>query len=197
MGKIVLVKIFLTLYLLGIAYIVLIPTLPSLREEVFPVATSTPIAEVEQPSVGYPVRLLIPVIYVDAAIESKGTTDTGAMDVPKDPNDVSWFNKGPRPGEKGSAVIAGHFGWSNGRAAVFDDLHKLRAGDSIIITDDTERNFSFVVREVRSFNTNENAQEIFYSSSGKHLNLITCEGAWNPVLKSYSDRLVVFADAVE
>lgn len=58
-----------------------------------------------------PVRLKIPKINIDAAIESVGLTPEGAMDVPKSHTNVAWFNLGPRPGEQGSAVINGHFGW--------------------------------------------------------------------------------------
>jgi hypothetical protein len=35
------------------------------------------------------------------------------------------------------------------------------------------------------------------NDGGAHLNLITCAGEWNKGKKSYSERLVVFADKVE
>ena len=47
------------------------------------------------------------------AVEDVGLTPGGAMDVPKGPSDVAWFDLGPRPGEVGSAVIAGHEGWKD------------------------------------------------------------------------------------
>jgi len=48
--------------------------------------------------------------------------------VPEGPTDVAWFDLGPRPGEAGSAVIAGHEGWRDGIVAAFDDLHELQKG---------------------------------------------------------------------
>jgi sortase A len=153
------------------------------------------IAPGEQANVGLPVRLKIPKINVDAAVEYVGLASNGAMDVPKGAADVAWFDPGPRPGEKGSAVIAGHEGWKNGIPAVFDDLHTLQQGDKLYIEDEKGATTAFVVRELRIYGENEDASGVFGSSDGKaHLNLITCEGVWNTTRKSYSDRLVVFAD---
>lgn len=146
-------------------------------------------------SIGLPVRLEIPEINVNAVIEYVGLTPQGAMAVPEGPVDVAWFDLGPFPGENGSAVIAGHEGWKDGIAAVFDDLYKLRAGDKILIEDGNGATVTFVVREIRTYDQNGNASSVFDSTDGRsHLNLITCEGTWNAAEKSYSDRLVVFAD---
>lgn len=148
----------------------------------------------QAPSV-LPVRLKIPAIQVDAAVLSVGLAPDGAMDVPKGPTDVAWFDKGALPGENGSAVMAGHFGWKDNIPAVFDDLSTLRKGDKIYVENDTGEMTTFVVRESRLFGEQGNAAEVFSSSDGKaHLNLITCEGVWNKETKSYSERLVVFAD---
>lgn len=78
-----------------------------------------------------PVRLKIPRINVNALVEYVGLTSDGAMDVPKGPAEVAWYKLGSRPGEIGSAVIAGHSGWKNNKKAVFDNLNKLKKGDKI------------------------------------------------------------------
>jgi sortase A len=117
------------------------------------------------------------------------------MDVPKGPDNVGWFKLGIRPGEKGSAVIAGHSGWKNNIPAVFDNLHKLKKGDKIYFEDKNGKGTTFIVRELRSYYPTADAEDVFISSDGKaHLNLITCEGIWNEVTKSRSERLVVFTD---
>jgi LPXTG-site transpeptidase (sortase) family protein len=144
---------------------------------------------------GIPVRMMIPSINIDAAIEYVGLTSNGAMAVPKGPNDVGWFELGPRPGDIGSAVIAGHDGWKDGIPAVFDNLSKLVAGDKIYVKDDTGATTLFVVRKVVIYGENDDASTIFDSNDGTaHLNLITCEGFWNAATQSYSSRLVVFTD---
>jgi sortase A len=154
--------------------------------------------EAGQPSVGTPVFLVIPKINVDAAIAPVGITSDGAMDVPAGPTDTAWFDLGPRPGEVGSAVIAGHEGWKDGIRAVFDNLHTLRVGDQIYTQDDRGVTSVFVVRRIATYDQNADASEVFGSDDGgAHLNLITCEGTWNTAEKSYSDRLVVFADLLK
>lgn len=142
-----------------------------------------------------PVSLRIPAINVDAKIEQAGVKDDGEMDMPKGPAAAAWFNLGPRPGERGSAVIYGHYGWKDGIQAVFDNLHKLKKGDKIYTEGEKGGVITFVVREIRSYVESADAPDVFGSSDGKaHLNLITCEGTWNKSRKSYSNRLVVFTD---
>ena len=150
-----------------------------------------------QTNVGLPVRLRIPSIEVDAAIESVGVTPKGAMDTPKDPDNVGWYDRGSRPGENGSAVLAGHLDWYKGKTAVFQHLDKLRAGDLLFVETDTGRFLTFVVRETRTYKPNEYAPDVFQSSDGSHLNLVTCGGVWDTILKIYRERLVVFTDAVK
>ncbi|NCO05053.1 MAG: class F sortase [Candidatus Magasanikbacteria bacterium] len=149
----------------------------------------------KQTSVGLPVRLKIPVIDVDSSVIPVGLTSDGAMEVPKDPDEVAWFNLGPIPGENGSAVIAGHYDWKNNIPAVFDNLHKLRKGDKISIEDENGDTTTFVVREIRTYNKDDEASDVFKLDDGNaHLNIITCTGVWDNVSKSYSKRLVVFTD---
>ncbi|MFA5997922.1 MAG: class F sortase [Candidatus Paceibacterota bacterium] len=156
-----------------------------------------PLLGEEEMRSGLPVRLTIPRIGVDAALESVGLTPEGAMDVPTGPANAAWFSPGPRPGEEGSAVIAGHYGWKDGLPAVFDDLSALQKGDKIYIEDENGVLTAFVVRELRSYGEYEDAPEVFGSIDGKaHLNLVTCGGVWNKDSKSYAKRLVVFADEV-
>jgi sortase A len=164
-----------------------------------PVETAVGIANQEQAvpvlSVGRPARIKIPAIHVDAVVEQVGVTSDGTMDVPKVPDDVAWFGEGPRPGENGTAVIAGHEGWKDGIPAVFDGLSSLHKGDQIYVEDDRGATLTFVVRESRTYDPNADTENVFSSNDGKaHLNLITCEGIWDASSKSYSKRLVVFTD---
>ncbi len=143
----------------------------------------------QQVSLGAPIRLKIPSINVAASIEYVGLTSNRAMDVPKGPANVAWFNLGPRPGGNGSAVIAGHYGWKNNIPAVFDNLHKLRKGDKIYVEDEKGANIVFVVREIQIYGKNDDASGVFGSSDGKaHLNLITCTGVWNKIEKTRTKR---------
>lgn len=161
-----------------------------------PIENTVALPKQEEISPGLPVRLKIPGINVDVAIEYVGVTPNGEMGIPKGPSEVGWFELGPRPGEDGSAVIDGHYGrWKNGKGSVFDDLSKLSQGDKLYIEDEKGIAISFVVRESRSYDPKADASDVFESNDGNsHLNLITCEGTWNKASKSYSQRLVVFTD---
>ena len=146
---------------------------------------------------GLPVRLQIPVINVDSAIEDASITSDGRMDVPAGSKDVAWFALGPHPGDVGSAVIGGHFGISNGIPWVFYNLDKLKVGNKIYVVNDKNQTLAFQIRSISSFDRNADATTVFTSTDGlAHLNLITCEGIWNQVNGSYPQRLVVFTDAI-
>ena len=159
------------------------------------IENATAILNPEQATSGLPVRLKIPKINVDAPVEYVGLTSDGAIDAPKGPVNVAWFSLGPRPGESGSAVIVGHYGWKNSIPAAFDNLSRLRKGDKIYVEDEKGETITFVVRELRSFDENGDASVMFGSTDDKaHLNLVTCGGVWNKARKSYSNRLIAFTD---
>ncbi len=158
-----------------------------------PVSQNHVLSEV---SPGLPVRLRIPKINVDATIQYVGVNSKGEMNIPSNNSDVAWFNLGPRPGESGSAVISGHFDGNSGETAVFTNLDKLKVGDKFYILDNKGGSFSFIVRESRTYDPRySNSKEAFgLINDGIHLNLITCDGMWDETRKSYTKRLVVFAD---
>lgn len=171
---------------------------PSAQNPIPP--ANPPAAENIQPhkppiAVGVPVRLQIPAISVDAAVQPVGLTGEGAMGVPDNLSDVSWYQKGVKPGEAGQAVIAGHTSSRGWVPAVFDDLDKLRVGDQIIVVDELGNRISFAVRESRIYDAEANPAEIYAGSSQPHLNLITCTGRFNVITQSFPQRLVIFSDA--
>ncbi len=144
---------------------------------------------------GNPVYIQIPSIGVDAPVERVTLTSDGSMDVPGDPGNAGWYALGPRPGEAGSAAIAGHVAWFDGETAVFSSLHKVAPGDAILVRNDDGSDAAFVVREIRTYAADADATDIFVSRDGKaHLNLITCVGEWDRDAGQYAERLVVFAD---
>jgi LPXTG-site transpeptidase (sortase) family protein len=164
-------------------------------------ASTTPLYQQEtikqaEVSFGLPVRLKIPKISVDAAIDPMSLASNGDLEAPSGPRNVGWYRFGPRPGDRGSAVIDGHYGpWKNGEKSVFDNLNGLTKGDSLYVEDSKGTTITFVVREFRTYGQNDDVPDVFISNDGKaHLNLITCQGIWNKTQQTYSNRLVVFAD---
>jgi len=141
-----------------------------------------------------PIRLQIPSINIDAAIEHVGNTPDGEMAVPSDTEKAGWYEPGVSPGDKGGAVISGHFNGKDGKPGLFKDLVNLKQGDMILVTNELGITSTFKVRESRTYNPGY-AEEVFSpKDNGTHLNLKTCDGIWDSVKGSFTKRLVVFAD---
>lgn len=182
---------------LCISFLSVLPSNGLDKESVLPTTKTVAFNEPEQAESGRPVRLTIPSIKVDSAIEYVGLTRRGEMDVPKRHGNVAWFSPGTRPGENGSAVIAGHYSWKgNGDGGVFRNLSKLRKGDLLYILDDKGTTVSFVVRESRLYDWDADASEVFTSANGARLNLVTCAGTWDNSKQSSTKRRVIFAEIV-
>lgn len=154
--------------------------------------------EATDPSEGVPQTLNIPKINVEASVESVGLDKSGRMDVPKNDEDVAWYQLGYKLGQKGNAVIDGHLDKVTGAPAVFWNIGKLRAGDKIIVTDKAGKTYKYGVVNVASYPYNNfPMQNVFGSSSKSMLNLITCTGTWDAANKNYSERTVVYSQLTE
>jgi sortase A len=149
-----------------------------------------PIAEIRP---GIPMKLRIPAVDLEANIEQVGKTKTGAMANPSDWWTTGWYKYGSRPGEIGSAVIAGHLDTETAEA-VFWDLQKLKAGDAIEVIDEHETVRTFIVERIAEYDEDKAPlQELFASNDAARLNLITCAGNWKKNSGEYDKRLVVYA----
>jgi sortase (surface protein transpeptidase) len=142
-----------------------------------------------------PVRLLIPTIGVNAFIEGVGVTSSGDLAVPEQNRweDVGWYMSGPRPGERGSAVIDGHLDRPGGDHAVFWWLRNMRVGDAVMVIDASGKTLKFHVREIGFYPPQDAPiQQIFGNDTGNYLNLITCAGDWIPSQHQTTLRLVIY-----
>ena len=144
---------------------------------------------------GDPIGLIIPAINVDAIIEPVGLTSSGALGAPLGPVNAGWFDAGTRPGDVGIAIIDGHYGWKDHIPAIFNNLSSLKGGDSVYVDDAKGNVITFVVSKVASYGEYASTSNIFTPYDNKsHLVIVTCAGVWNTEKKSYSKRVVVFAD---
>ncbi len=140
-----------------------------------------------------PKRIIIPAIDIDAGFEFVGLSPDGAMDVPRDPSNVAWYQLGPRPGEVGNAVVAGHVDWG-GRTAVFWRLGELKPGDVIQVVAADTRKYEFVVQWQRWYDADRAPVDLVFGQSGDaELTLITCGGNFDRQRRQYLSRLVVRA----
>jgi sortase (surface protein transpeptidase) len=140
-----------------------------------------------------PVRLEIPSIGVNADLVRLGLTAAGEMEVPERWGEAGWYERGPRPGENGPAVIAGHVD-SNTGPAVFFRLRDLRAGAVVRVTRADESVVRFVVDRLQQFPKRTfPTTAVFAPTPTPALRLITCAGAFDETARSYVDNLVAFA----
>jgi Sortase domain len=140
-----------------------------------------------------PVKLTIPALGVEAAVEPVGQDPDGAMSAPTHPDDVAWYELGPGMGVPGNVVFAAHVNW-DGRLRPFGLLHQLRAGDAVQVIDAQGRGFEYLV-ESSQWVRAEGApvEEIFAQPVVPVVTLITCGGEYIAATREYLDRLVVRA----
>ncbi len=185
-----------TIAIAVIALALLLPLAPGGRYRVAAddASSSPPIPAL---GVGTPVRLTIPAINLDAAVEAVGLTPAGELTTPTFPDNAAWYRLGPRPGEPGNAVIIGHVD-SLTRGAVFWDLRNLTPGSMIAVVGDDGVSHQFVVRNAERYPLGgAPLAKIFGPTEGTHLTLVTCDAdtAFDRASGEYAGHLVVYADA--
>ncbi|MEZ4618749.1 MAG: class F sortase [Caldilineaceae bacterium] len=127
----------------------------------------------------YPVRIKIPVLGVDSAVEPLGERADGSMATPTDPAHVAWYSYGAIPGENGNVVMAGHLDRIDGSPAVFWNLHELQAGDEVIVYDSEQTAYHYAVLEQQSYPYDKApVDEITGFDLVSRLN-VTCRGTWD------------------
>jgi len=142
-----------------------------------------------------PMSLIIPSLKINTILEQVGLTTQGAVGVPESILKAAWFNLSIKPGSTGNTIVVGHFGWKRGIPAIFNNLARLKKGDKIYTNDESGKQVTFIVQKIQRYDQHSVVPAIFISSDGKsHLNLITCDGTWSKITKSYSERLVIFTD---
>jgi hypothetical protein len=142
-----------------------------------------------------PTHLVIPAIAVDAPFTTLALNASGQLNPPpgNDKNLVGWYQGGVTPGERGTAIVAGHVDTKTG-PAVFLLLDDLRPGSTVNITRQDGIVATFKVDSVETFSKADFPdQRVYGKSTTPQLRLITCGGSYNRQVKDYTDNVVVFA----
>jgi LPXTG-site transpeptidase (sortase) family protein len=134
-------------------------------------------------------RLVIPEIRVNAPIVAVGIRN-GQLDVGGSPHEIYRWRFGVRPGQPGSAVLAGHT-WSRGDG-VFDKLGRLRKGHRVRVG--TAQFRVTRVQRVRRLSSKQ-VRELFSDRGRPRLVLITC-GDRDDASGVYRTRIIVRARKV-
>jgi sortase (surface protein transpeptidase) len=145
----------------------------------------------DQPAL--PVRLQIPAIDVSTPLVKLGRLPDGSLEVPKDWDTAGWYDKGPRPGQPGPAVILGHVDSKTG-PAVFYRLRALQPRDIIRVSLADGRILIFRVQRLERYPKDEfPTQAVYFPTLDRELRLITCGGEFDFAAGSYRDNIVVYA----
>jgi hypothetical protein len=140
-----------------------------------------------------PVRLTVPSIGVNSRLERLSLLSDGTLQPPTRWGQAGWYAGGPRPGEPGPAVIAGHVDSVSG-PAVFFRLRALRPGAIVTVRDARGTAFRFVVDGSRTYPKDRFPTSAVYGPTPlPELRLVTCTGDFDYARHSYLDNLVVSA----
>ncbi len=162
-----------------------------------PAVPTRPAAPPEQDIVPAPVRLSVPALGVDSAVNPVGVEPDGQMTVPAEVDRVGWYRFGPAPGGDGSAVIAGHVDSRTQGLGAMAPLRDAAVGDEVVVTDaaGTSTRWRVVSRELIEKQVLP-LDRLFTRAGPPRLTLITCGGPFLPEYRSYRDNVVVIAEPV-
>ena len=141
-----------------------------------------------------PDRIRIPSIHVNAPLIGLGLTPTGSLDVPPaaKKNLAGWYEAGTTPGERGTAIVAGHVDNAEG-PAVFYDLGALKKGSTIEVARRDGGTARFSVDAVEVYDARHFPDEKVYGAARRpELRVITCGGGYSKST-GYQGNVVVFA----
>lgn len=141
-----------------------------------------------------PVKVAIPGIFIEARVTGLSLDKKGRLGAPpmSRPKEVGWFQDGPSPGERGTALIVGHRDTETG-PAIFLNLNALHRGDTVKVTRADRVTAVFSVDEVRKYAKDTFPSEKVYGSTNRpELRLMTCGGRFDKK-HGYSANVVVFA----
>ncbi|MBM7172416.1 class F sortase [Streptomyces sp. G44] len=141
-----------------------------------------------------PDRVRIPAIGVDAPLMGLGLTPTGSLDVPpsEQKNLAGWYEAGTTPGERGTAIVAGHVDNKEG-PAVFYALGALGRGRVIEIERRDGSVAVFTVHAIEVYDAKDFPDEKVYGAAPRpELRVITCGGKYSKQT-GYQGNVVVFA----
>jgi LPXTG-site transpeptidase (sortase) family protein len=145
-----------------------------------------------------PVKIVIPGIGVDAPVMKVGLDADGSVQVPPlDAHNLTgWYQGGPAPGQRGTAVILGHVDSKTG-ISVFYRLRDLHAGDRMYVTLADGKVAGFVVDGLQKVAKDAFPTASVYGQAGyPSLRLITCGGPFDQATGHYVDNIIVYAHLI-
>ena len=148
-----------------------------------------------------PVTVTIASLDVHAPVDPVGLLVGGGLAVPDDAGRVGWF--APEgfelaPGDEGTAVLAGHRDSRRTGPGALHALADIEPGARIAVHHADGRVSHWQVeRSVLAPRDALPVDELFTRSGPPRLALVTCGGAFDPVLRRYSHNVLVYASLAD
>jgi sortase A len=142
-----------------------------------------------------PVKLVVHAIDLSEEIIPVRLTSENIVDTPS--VHVGWYQNGVMPGNRGNAVLNGHYINTDLGTGVFYKLSQLKQNDEIDIVDNSAHQFRFFVTSVESVAVNDfPITRVYGRTEEQQLNLITCDGSYDMVRHDYTRRTIVYSKLV-
>lgn len=164
------------------------PTGPGRTTATVPVVRSDPPASLTVPSLG-----------VDADVVAVGTSDDGAMEIPRDGATIGWYRWGPEAGAaQGNTVLSGHVSTRAGGPGALAPLAEVQVGDALEVRTASGALLPYRVVSLETITKSVLPVDRIFARDGPHrLVVVTCGGPFQPELGSFRDNVVVVAEPVD
>jgi hypothetical protein len=147
------------------------------------------------PVVAAPVRLRIPALGLSSPLQRLDLQADGTVAVPERADIAGWYERGPRPGQAGPAVILGHVDSRDG-PGIFLDLARLSSGAVVKVDRADGSTVTFKVTKVSRVAKTRFPTDLVYAPTLEPtLRLVTCGGSFDETRRSYRDNVIAFAAA--
>jgi hypothetical protein len=144
---------------------------------------------------GWPKQLDIPRFGIQAHVESLALNTNQDAQAPYHWNDVAWYNRSPRPGEVGRAVVYGHLD-SVCCPAVFYHLRDAKKGDTVRVLYKSGKPLTFRILWTASYVNSKLPDKFMYAATRERgLVMVTCTGVFRPGL-GYDHKFIAYARLV-
>lgn len=148
-----------------------------------------------------PVRVEVAAVGIagEVMLDGLGLDSTGGHAEPpvEQPQLASWYNRGPRPGEQGPAVVLGHVN-GGGRPGIFARLHEVRPGGRVAVVREDQSRIEFEAYRVQTVDKEDfPTNDVYGDVSGSEIRLITCGGELDRANHRYLSNVIVYARLVQ
>ena len=143
-------------------------------------------------TVGDPLGIRIASLGVDSPIVATGLHDDGTVAVPPSADVAGWFDQGPRPGQRGPAVVMAHVDSASTGPGVFYRLRDIQVG-AIVTIDTADGPIDFVTERIEQHPKIEfPTDDVYGPVPRRELRLVTCGGEFDRSVRSYYDNIIVY-----